>query len=296
MKITLTGSLGHIGKPLTKELVNKGHIVTVISSDREKQKDIEILGAKAAIGSMQDADFLTANFAGADAVYTMVPPANYFDHSLDLLAYYQKIGDNYATAVQRSGVTRVINLSTFGGELTKGSGILLGAHKVEEILNKLPKAVTIIHIRPTSFYYNLYGYDEMIKQAGVIATNYGDVKIPWVSPVDIATVVAEEIQSGVRERKVRYIASEELTGPETAKILGSAIGKPDLQWKIISDEEAQNKLINIGMNPKIASGLVEMYGALQSGFLAEDYHRNKPAILGKVKLEDFAQEFALAFN
>ena len=48
MKIIVTGSLGHISKPLTKELVQKGHTVTVISSKPGKQKEIEALGAAAA--------------------------------------------------------------------------------------------------------------------------------------------------------------------------------------------------------------------------------------------------------
>ena len=68
MKITLTGSLGHIGKPLTASLVQKGHSITVISSKPDKQKDIEALGATAAIGSLEDADFLAATFKGSDAV------------------------------------------------------------------------------------------------------------------------------------------------------------------------------------------------------------------------------------
>lgn len=46
MKITITGSLGHIGRPLTNGLVQKGHAVTVISSNPERQKEIEALGAK----------------------------------------------------------------------------------------------------------------------------------------------------------------------------------------------------------------------------------------------------------
>ena len=43
MKIIVTGSLGNISKPLTKELVQKGHTVTVISSKADKQKNIETL-------------------------------------------------------------------------------------------------------------------------------------------------------------------------------------------------------------------------------------------------------------
>ena len=50
MKIIITGSLGHISKPLTKELLQKGYSLTVITSKAEKQKEIEALGAKAAVG------------------------------------------------------------------------------------------------------------------------------------------------------------------------------------------------------------------------------------------------------
>lgn len=62
MKIVVTGSLENVSKPLTKELVQKGHSVTVISSKAERQKDIEAIGAKAAIGTMEDGDFLSATF------------------------------------------------------------------------------------------------------------------------------------------------------------------------------------------------------------------------------------------
>ena len=96
MNIIVTGSLGSISKPLTSELIKKGHSVTVISSKRQKEKEIEEAGAIAAIGSLEDVEFLTATFAGADAVYTMVPPGNYFDPNLDLLAYYIRLGQNYA--------------------------------------------------------------------------------------------------------------------------------------------------------------------------------------------------------
>ena len=64
MNIVLTGSLGHISKPLTKILVQNGHSVTVISSKAERQKDIEALGAKVAVGTMEDVEFLTKTFRG----------------------------------------------------------------------------------------------------------------------------------------------------------------------------------------------------------------------------------------
>ena len=297
MKIVVTGSLGNISKPLTKELVQKGHTVTVISSQAERQKDIEALGASAAIGSLEDVSFLTNTFAGADAVYCMVPPNNYFDHSLDLLAYYRRLGNNYAQAIKQSGVKRVVNLSTIGAHLDKGNGILLGAHDLAKILDELPSDVAITHMRPTSFFYNLFGYVGVIKAKGFIAANYGaDDIIPWVSPIDIAAAISEELVTPFTGRKIRYVVSEELTGNETASILGAAIGKPDLKWNIISNEQTLSGLEAIGMNPTIAAGLVEMYAALHSGLLSENYHRNKPSVMGKVKLTDFAREFAIIFN
>ena len=44
-----------------------------------------------------------------------------------------------------------------------------------------------------------------------------------------------------------------------------------------------------------AAGIVEMNAAIHSGLLDEDYYRNRP-VLGKVKLVDFAREFATVYN
>jgi uncharacterized protein YbjT (DUF2867 family) len=296
MKITLTGSLGNIGKPLTKELVEKGHTITVISSDPEKRKAIEAMGAIAAIGNLEEVSFLTDAFSGADAVYIMIPPANYFDPGIDPIAYCEKIGNSCAKAIQQSGVKRVVDLSSIGAHLERGSGIILGHHKVEVILDKLSD-VAITFIRPVGIYSNLLGFVSVIKSAGMITSNYGaDDKLIWVSPKDIAAVVAEELETVQVGRKIRYVASDELTGNETARILGSAIGKPDLKWKLIPDKQWQNGLEAAGMNPKAASGLVEMFASQHNGLLNEDYYRHKPTLMGKVKLTDFAKEFAASFN
>jgi uncharacterized protein YbjT (DUF2867 family) len=296
MKIIVTGSLGHISLPLTQELVQKGHAVTVISSSSEKQAAIEALGATAAIGSIEDVNFLIATFTGADAVYCMIPPKNYFDHNLDLTTYAHSMGNNYAQAIRQSGVKRVVNLSSIGAHLDKGSGLIIAYHYIEGILSNLPD-VAITFMRPTAFNYNLYGYVPMIKSGGVIAANYGaDDTIAWVSPIDIAAAIAEELETPLVGKKVRYVASEELTGNQTASILGAAIGKPDLKWILISSEQMQGGLEAAGMNPDIAAGLVEMYASLHSGELSADYERNKPAVMGKVKLADFAKEFAAAFK
>ncbi len=297
MKIIVTGSLGNISKPLVQELVEKGHQVTVISSSHDRKDDIEAMGANAAVGSLKDVAFISETFKGADLVYTMVPPANYFDQSLDLVGYYEKLGNNYAQAIEKTGVNKIINLSTIGGHLQEGNGILVGANHVESILNKLSSDVSITHIRPTEFYYNLLPQVHSAKNNGFIGSNIGnDVVNSWVSPKDIAAAIANEVEIGVSGRKVRYVASEELTYDELAAILGEAIGKKDLKWVQFSDEQMIGRLVSAGMQPKIADGLTEMYHAIHTGLLYEDYKLNKPTTFGKVKMKDFAKDFATLYN
>lgn len=295
MKIIVTGSLGHIGRPLASELVQKGHQVTVISSKSDKKAEIEALGANAAIGSVKDVDFLRSTFTGADAVYCMEPVGDYFDPDFDLIAEVREVCEAYTQAIQQSGVKRVIHLSSIGAHMDKGNGILAFHYVAEQIFNSLPSDVSIIFMRPVGFYYNLFSFIPIIKTQCVIASNYGDEKEPWVSPLDIASTIAEEIVKPFEGRRVRYIASDELTGSEVASILGKNIGKPDLKWVVIPDDQALNGMLSIGMNKSIAQGLVEMNASRREHVLYEDFYRNRPE-LGKVKMTDFAKEFAAVYN
>ena len=295
MKIIVTGSLGHISKPLTQDLVQQGHAVTVISNNPERQKDIEALGATAAIGSLEDVSFLTATFTGAEAVYTMIPPKGFLDKNFDVTEYYKRVGNVYAQSIRQSGVKRIVHLSSIGADFDKGTGLILGHHHVEGILNNLSD-VAITFMRPTAFHYNLYSFLPVIKSNGSIASNYGgEDKVIWVSPTDIAAAIAEEIVTPLTGRKVIYVASDELTCNEVAGILGAAIGKPDLKWAVIPDEQVQSGLEAFGLSKQVAAALVELNASMHQGKFFDDYYSNRPT-LGKVKLTDFAKEFAAAYH
>ena len=147
-------------------------------------------------------------------------------------------------------------------------------------------------MRPVYFYYNLLNYADSIKNQGMIFANYGAEKFPLVAPQDIAVAIADEIQKTVSENKIRYVVSDEKNGDEIAEILGNAIGKPDLKWVNVSDGQVLDALKSIGMQSQIAAGMVEMYQAMNSGLLMEDYEKNKPDEWGNVKLTDYAEEFA----
>ncbi|MCI1187172.1 NAD(P)H-binding protein [Hymenobacter sp. DH14] len=293
MKITLTGSLGNISKPLAIALVQQGHAVTVISSSPEKQTEIEALGAAAAIGSVNDPDFLAGAFASAEAVYLMVPP-NFA--VTDSRAYHQRIGRNYALAVQQAGVRRVVQLSSWGAHLSEGTGGILGTHDVEVLLREVPD-IDLTHLRPTSFYTNFYTSVGMIKGAGIMGANYaGDIDVSFVHPRDIAAAAAEELTKPAATigHSVRYVASDERTATEVAHAIGAAIGKPDLQWVAFSDEQMRQNMTSHGVSTDRADEVVDIYASINSGKLGEDYWQHRP-VLGTVKLKEFAKEFSAAF-
>lgn len=273
--------------------------MTVISSTPDRRQAIEALGAMAATGTMQDVDFLTETFRGADIVYlmeTMDAVGDVFDKSIDFIGDITRIGDNYRRAVEAAGVKKVIHLSSIGAHTGEGTGILRFHHNVEALLRQLPDDVAIKFMRPVGFFTNLLSFVYAIRSEGVITSNYGgDAKEPWVAPADIAAAIAEEMDSPFEGRTVRYIAGDEVSPNEIAKALGKAIGKPDLQWRVISDDQLLQRWIDIGFNEQVAKGFVEMQAGQGTGALYKDYHRHKPA-LGSVKLADFAADFTAAYN
>lgn len=299
MNIVLTGSLGNIGKPLVIELIKNKHSVTVISSKSERKNDIEALGAKAAIGTMQDVSFLTQTFKDAEIVYLMEAwegIGSIFDKDIDFVAAFKQIGNNYKQAVEQSGVLKVVHLSSIGAHTDKGTGSLYLHNTVETILNQLPENVSIKFMRPVGFFNNIFRYMQTIKTQGKIIQSYGgDQKEPWVSPLDIAEAIAEEIEKPFNGRSVRYLASDEVSPNEVAQIIGQAIDKPDLEWSVISDEQTLDNMLSAGVNQWIADGFVQMQAAQRDGILYADYYLHKP-VLGKVKLVDFAKDFAKVYN
>ncbi|MCC8409114.1 NAD(P)H-binding protein [Mucilaginibacter sp. UR6-1] len=306
MKIIVTGSLGNISKPLTEILVAQGHDVTVISSDSNKQAAIAALGAVPAIGSITDVGFLTSIFQGADAVYAMIPLS--FTEP-DLGEYLHRVAQNYAQAIKQAGNKRVVMLSGWAADLVRAEG-------VEYLFDGLEASVTIM--RPAAFYTNFYQSIDLIKgkgfigkfltlrysglwalltgKTGLLMGNYGgDDRIVFVSPRDIADAVAEELLLMPGEKTIRYVGSEEMTCNEAAKIIGTAIGKPWLKWVLLSDKEMLQGFKMGKLPEKLAETLVEMQAAMHSGKTLENFHRSKPK-MGKVKLADFAREFATVYH
>jgi uncharacterized protein YbjT (DUF2867 family) len=294
MKYVITGAAGHTSRPIALGLLNAGQEVTVVGRHPENLRELTDKGAHAAIGTIEDLEFLKSTFKGADAVYTLVPPNM---ASTDWKGFIGETGKRYAEAIRASNVRYVVNLSSVGGHMKEGAGPVSGLHRVEEALNHLSE-VNILHLRPGFFYENLLSNIKMVKGMNIMGGNYGaEMKMVFVSPADIAAVALEELL-GLRFKghSVRYISSDERTTAETARILGQAVGKPDLPWVEFSDEQTISGMIQAGLPREVAENYTEMGRALRTGEMVADYWKQHPAKLGNTKLEDFARTFAAVYQ
>jgi len=293
MKYVITGSLGHISKPLTKELVKAGNQVDVITSKADNANAIEALGAKALVGSVEDAEFISKSFAGADAVYLMIPPTLTASH---WFTYMKQVADNYVEAVQTNGIKNVVQLSSIGAHLRTGTGPVDGLGYLEEKLQAIP-GINVMFLRPSFFFYNLFNQVGLVKNAGIFGANYGgEEKMVLVDTEDIASAAATALlQLNFTGINIQYIASDERTTDEIAKLLGEAIGKPGTPWVVFTDEQNEKGMLDAGLPPTVAENYTTMGKSIRDGLMQADYWKNRPT-LGALKLEAFAQRFAAAYN
>lgn len=288
----ITGSIGNISKPVVIGLVKAGKNVTVITSNADKKKEIEQLGAKALVGSVSDQAFVKKAFEGADVVYTMIPP---IWQTTNWRASQNEVGNNYVEAIRSNNIKYVVSLSSLGAQHKDGVGPVNALYDYEQSVNAIP-GVNVKHLRPSFFYYNLLAQIGLIRNAGIMGANYGgdNQKLALVHPRDIAAVALEELLNlNFKGNSVRHIVSDERTGNDIAKVLGNSIGK-ELPWVVFSDDDQLKGLLGGGVPASHAGAYVEMGAAFRTGRMQELLAKEKT--VGPTKLEDFATEFSAAYN
>ncbi len=293
MHYVITGSIGHTGKPIAKGLVQAGHTVTVVTSKPDNKAAIEALGARAAVGSVEDAYFVRQAFAGADAVYLLIPSKW---GVTGWRAYQNHVIDGYIAAIQANDIRFAVLLSSFGAHMGDGAGPVDGLYDAEQKLAGV-EGLNSKFLRPSYFMYNLFGMVGMVKEMGMMGSNFGDSPVALTHTDDIAEVALQELlHLGFTGHQVRYIASDERTGTQIANVLGEAVGKPGTPWVVFTDEQNKQGLLQAGLNEEMATEYTKLGQAMRDGRMQEEYLSQKPAF-GKSRLEDFAKnEFAPAFN
>jgi uncharacterized protein YbjT (DUF2867 family) len=290
----ITGATGNIGSKVADILLARGEKVRLISRDAARLQRYVEKGAEPAVGDLTDAKFLTDTFAGVKAVFAMIPP-NY--GATDFRSYQNNVGASIAIALGNAGVTHVVNLSSQGAELPRGTGPIAGLHDQEERLNRL-REVNVLHLRCTYFMENLLVNVPLIHEKGFAGSAVkGDLKFAMIATKDIAYRVAGHLVardfSGKSTRDL--LGERDLTLQEAFTIIGRRIGISDLKYVRFTYEDAAKAMIDMGISPDVSSLFIEMSKALNSSLFAV----NRPRTIENstpTSIEEFSEIFAAAYT
>jgi len=262
----VTGASGNTGSVVANRLLDAGKKVRVISRNPEHLKALVARGAEPFVADLTDQAALTQAFTGAEAAYVMIPP----DISTqDPRGYQNKVGDAIAGALQAAGAKNAVSLSSVGADKESGTGPVAGLHEFEKKLNAI-KGLNVLHLRAGYFMENTLGQVGAIKGFGKTAGPVrGDLKLPMIATRDIGGAAADALlKLDFKGNETRELLGQrDLSYNEATAIIGKAIEDADLQYVLLPNEQMQPILVQMGMSSSMADQILEMSGALNSGYM-----------------------------
>jgi len=264
---TVLGATGNIGSVITKKLLEKGEKVRVVGRNAARLQQYVHRGAEAFVADIKDAEALTKALTGSRAAFLMMPPGM---TSPDYRAEQEIESDAISAAAKNAGLQYAVNLSSIGAQAPAGTGPILGLHGFERKLNAVER-LNVLHLRPAYFMENHLSAIQMIQMMGI----YGgalkpDLKIPMIATRDIGTYAAERLLnldfSGKRTQEL--LGERDLSMTEVAAVISRGIGKPDLRYVQFSYEQVEQTLVQMGLSPKTAAYLIEMFQGMNNGIVA----------------------------
>ncbi|HME05720.1 MAG TPA: NmrA family NAD(P)-binding protein [Bryobacteraceae bacterium] len=287
----ITGAAGNTGSVVAERLLAQGEKVRVVGRDPKRLERFTQKGAEPFIADATDAGALMNAFAGAKAVYAMIPPNI---ASPDVRGYEESVSDALRSAIENCGIKYAVVLSSVGADKPHGTGPVAGLHSLEKKLEGITE-LNALFLRAGYFMENLLPQAGVIKSTGSMAGPVKeDLPLPMIATRDIGAFAAEALLKLDFVRK----SARELQGPrdvtyaEVAKIVGAAMGRADLTYALVPPAQLKPVLVQMGMSSNMADLLLEMADALNSGHMKMLEPRS-PATQTPTTLETFVAEIFL---
>lgn len=291
--IAVMGAAGNTGKVVAEALLSKGEKVRAIGRDAARLEPLRAKGAEVAVGDAGDAAFLARAFAGAEAAYTLIPPGM---TAPAFRAHQDRLGAATAAALREAKVRRVVLLSSLGAEHPAGTGPIAGLFAQEARLREL--RVDALFLRAGYFYENTFSSLPLVRHQGINGGAIGpDVPIGMIATADIGAAAAAALLA----RDFSGAAVRDLVGPrdytlaEVTKILGAAIGKPDLAYVQFPYDAFAGALAQAGLSKDLAGLYAEMSRAINEGRIRSTQGRT-PKTTGPTPFEALAPALAAAYR
>ena len=291
----ITGATGYTGSVAAEKLLASGAKVRVIGRDAKRLERFSQKGAEAVVADMTDAAALEKAFSGARAVYALIPPNI---AATDVRAYQERVTDALAAAIRNNGIAYAIALSSTGADKSYGTGPVVGLHSLEEKLESID-GLNVLSLRCGYFFQNLLPQTGIIQSLGFMAGPVrADVPLPMIATSDIGAVAAEALAKldFVGKQTRELLGARHVTYTEAARIIGAAIGKPDLAYRQVPASVLKPAMMQMGMSSNMVDLILEMSDALNSGHMKSQEPRSARNTTATT-LETFAAEvFAPAYR
>jgi uncharacterized protein YbjT (DUF2867 family) len=295
LMITVMGATGQTGGATARRLLEAGEQVRALGRSSDRLAALRDAGAEPFPIDASDPHALTEAFRGADAAFVLLP---FSPEVPDVRAQMAQYGEAIITAVRAAGVPYVVAVSAVGADLPSGTGFLTVLYALEERLQTLTDVAHVLALRPGSYFENAYGWLAVIAEQGVMADSVApDAPLPMVATRDVGIAAA----AALRSRDWSGFAVRELLGPrdltyaEVARVIGAAIGRPDLPYVQIPEADLRTALEAAGWSPDATRLQVEMNRVFGDGSVAARATRTA-ASTTPTQFEDFATaELAQAF-
>jgi uncharacterized protein YbjT (DUF2867 family) len=267
--IVITTPTGKIGSRLLDILLNeaptRGEELRVIVRDPGNLPDAVRTRVDVVTGSHGDAEVVDRAFAGADAVFWLVPPAAPQAPSLD--AVYSGFTRAAAKAFTAHGVGHVVGVSALGrGTPVAGrAGQVTASLAMDDLIASTGVAYRAL-ANPT-FMDNLLRQVASIRGDGVFTdTVAADRKAPMAATRDIAEAAAGLLldRSWTGTGEVPVLGPEDLSANDMARIMSDVLGRP-VRYERASLDDFRAALAVRGIGDALVQGYVDMMRSKDDG-------------------------------
>ncbi len=262
----IVGATGQVGSCLIQEIKQHGFPVRAVVRNPKKLSDGTI---ETRAADLFNVDELTEAFTGGTTVFVLTPedPA-----SNDIIGETKRIVQNYRTAIQATGIEKVVGLSCIGAHVDSHTGNILMSRILEQGLNDLD--VEKVYIRPSYYFSNWLGYIETAKQYGVLPTFFPEqLKIEMHSPIDVAKFIAKVMtsrSSSGKKKVYELVGHEKYSSLDVANVL-SNLFNTEIAVQSIGKDKWRETLLSVGFTENTAHSLADMTLAVIDHLTVPEY-------------------------
>ena len=253
-RILITGATGTVGGALLRKLATarKEGKVTVVAGARSaaKRERLAALGAEVVHLDYEDRASVRAALAGAKRLFLAT------GYSVDMLVHSKTVLD----AARDASVEHVVHLGASGSDEQPFAHLIWHAY-VERYIEALGFGYT--HLQPKTFMRNVLA---VIRPGSTVLRQFfGDARVAWIDPDDIAAVAEAALMDPAAHRKATYrLAVEALPMKDVAATIAAVTGIP-FTYEARDPADLLPILLKSGMEPVYATNLARAVGAAARG-------------------------------